>query len=174
MSTSAYVSEKRLVRSWFWKDIVTHLAFSNAQLTRQLQNVTSELPALFLDLGRESSSLCAILLDEFLVLVESLLCPRDELVCHFAPADRVTICLAQSLSVGRNERVPDVDPWAVERDSCGGRWQTSEELTHRLIELSCADHTLVCIVALATLTPVLGYIKSIRSIVQSSHLLLIS
>lgn len=174
MSTSAWVPEKRPVRRWFWKDMVTHLAFSHTQLTRQFQNLVSELPALLLDLGGESSHLCAILLNIFFVPAESLPCSCNELVCHFSPANRVTICLAQSLSVGRNEGVPDVDPWTVERDSCGCRWQTSEELTHRLIELSCADHTLVRIVGLAMLTPVLAHIESIRFLVQSSHVLLIS
>lgn len=154
--------------------MVTHLAFSHTQLTRQTQDVISELFALLLDLGRDSSSLGAVLLDKVFVLVESFPRSYDELVCHLAPADRVTICLAQSLSVGRNERVPDVDPWAVERDSCSGRWQTSEELTHRLIELSCAGHTLVGVVTLSMLTPVLAYIESIRFLMQGGYLLLIS
>lgn len=143
--------------------MLTHLAFSHAQLTRQLQDVTSEIPTLLFDLGRYSSSLGTVVLDKAFVLVESLLRSCDELICHFAPTDRVTIFLARFLSVGRNGRIPDVDPWTVERDSCGCRWQTSEELTHRLVELSGAAYTFVCIVAeiLVMLTPVLAYIEDI-------------
>lgn len=143
--------------------MLTHLAFSHAQLTRQLQDVTSEVPALLLDLGRNSSSLGTIVLNKAFVLVESLLRSCDELICHLTPTDRVIIFLARFLSVGRDGRIPDVDPWTVERDSCGCRWQTIEELTHRLVELSGAAYTFIRIVTetMAMLTPVLAYVKYI-------------
>lgn len=143
--------------------MVTYLAFSHAQLIRQLQDVISEVPTLFLDLGRDSSSFGTIVLYKVFVLVESLLRSCDELIRHFTPTDRVTIFRARLLSVGRDGGIPDVDPWTVERDSCGCRWQTSEELTHRLVELSGASHTFVCVVTetMTMLTPVLAQIKDI-------------
>lgn len=142
-----------------------HLALSHSQLTRQLQNVTSELLTLLLDLGRDSSCLGAVIADKPLVLVESLVRSNDEFVCYPTPTNRVTIFLARSPSVGRNGRVPDVDPRTVGRDSCGGRWQAGEELTHRLIELSCAGYTFVPVVSLFMLFPVLSYIETIRLLV---------
>lgn len=84
---------------WLWQDMLTHLALSHAQLTRQHQDVTGEVPALLLDLGRDSSSLGTVVLNKAFVLVESLLRSCDELICHFAPTDRVTIFLARILSV---------------------------------------------------------------------------
>lgn len=95
----------------------SHLALSHAQLTRQLQDIGSEAFALLPYLGRNSSSLGAVLLDESSVLVEYFLRLCTERIHRLISPNRVTISLTWRRMLNRDKRVSDVDPWAVDRQS---------------------------------------------------------